>query len=115
FQLTITGDHVGPLAPAIAGGHQRQSNENQERHKGFAHLELACASLATIFRELAASVSDAVARLAAGFQAPPRPPPVVIAVTVQTIVWGQINSGGQAVSESRRRAAIPLRTQPAVR
>jgi len=54
FRLTITGDHVGPLAPAIAGGHERQSNENQERQKGFAHLELSRASLATIFFKLAA-------------------------------------------------------------
>jgi len=29
FRLTITGDHVGPLAPAIAGGHERQSNETR--------------------------------------------------------------------------------------
>src|SRR5258708_38228171 len=28
FRLTITGDHVGPLAPAIAGGHERQNNND---------------------------------------------------------------------------------------
>jgi len=53
FRLTITGDHVGPLARAIAAGRERQSND-QERQKGFAHLELARASLATIFFKLAA-------------------------------------------------------------